>query len=182
MAFSLKESILGKKVTIEEAKEKIEDIETEEESEASEVEGSEEENGEGKETEEEGSEEVVETPREELIDEIQDALTDLTDDELDVVLDAIYAIILADEESEEKEEGSEENMEESLITHMTSKDRTTMRMKRRTPKWKRKAKIRYLKNKKCPAGTTWSSATKTCTHINIDMSRLEKIIAKMRIK
>lgn len=156
--FSLKESIFGKKV--EEAKEleiKIEEPEEEEPS---------------------SEEETKESSREELMEEIHEALEDLSDDELDIVLDTLYSILLQDDDgSEDKEE-----LEESFIDHLSSTEKSQMKMKRRLPKWKRKAKIRYFRNKKCPAGTSWSSVDKSCTHINIDMSRLQKIISKMKIR
>lgn len=174
---SLKESIFGKKIEEKELKDiepmdvKEEPEDTEEEDESNEVEDSEE-------TSEDEEIEGQEISREELMEEIQEALEDLTDDELDVVLDAIYSLLLADEEEKE----SEPDLKESLIDHQTPTEKTSLKMKRRLPKWKRKAKIRYFRNKKCPTGTSWSSKTKSCTHINIDMSRLQKIIAKMKIR
>jgi hypothetical protein len=75
-----------------------------------------------------------------------------------------------------------EILSEALITHMTAAERNAGKMKRRTPKWRKRARIRYIRNKKCPTGTTWSSTSKSCTRLNIDLSRLQKMIAKMRIK
>jgi hypothetical protein len=170
--FSLKESILGKKLLEKELKD-IEPMDVEIESEEDEEQEDEIEEP-SEEPSEESTEEHVEQTREILIEEIHEALEDLTDDELDVVLDAIYSILLAEED--------EEGLKEALIDHQTPKEKTTMKLKRRLPKWKRKAKIRYFRNKKCPTGTSWSSVTKSCTHINIDMSRLQKIIAKMKIR
>ena len=137
-----------------------------------------------KETEEEESEEEQkETPREELIEELNSAIEDMTDDELDVLLDYAYAILLSEEEEEDKEsEEGEEKVEEALIQHQTPTEKSQLKRIRRTPKWKRKARVRYIRNKKCPAGTSWSSVTKSCGHINIDMSRLQKIISKMKVR
>jgi hypothetical protein len=75
-----------------------------------------------------------------------------------------------------------EMLSEAAIIHQTGSERTAGKMKRRQPKWKRKAKIRYIKNKKCPVGTTYSQKDKSCTHIDIDMSRLQKLISKMKIR
>lgn len=162
--FSLKESIFGKK--IEETLLDIKpEVETTEPYEAVE------------EPAEAEDKEQTETPRDSIIDEITKGLQDLTDDELDVLLDVMYSIVLADEEVE-----GDEDLKEAFIDHQTSQEKTAMKMKRRLPKWKRKAKIRYFRNKKCPAGTSWSSTAKSCTHINIDMSRLQKIISKMKIR
>ena len=65
---------------------------------------------------------------------------------------------------------------------MTSQERNAMKIKRRTPKFKRRIRLRYIKNKKCPAGTTWSSKTRGCSKLNIDLSRIEKLISKMKLK
>lgn len=130
--------------------------------------------------EDEDAEEEVDTK-----EEIIEALDDMNEDELEALLDIIYLIILGeDEESEENNEPSEEDKKvtEAMIQHLTGKERSEGKMMRRTPKWKKKAKVRYIKNKKCPAGTTWSSKTRSCTKLNLDMSRLQKILAKMKIK
>jgi hypothetical protein len=136
------------------------------------------------EDEDEGDEEIEDKPS--VKDEIIEALEDLNEDELEALMDVIYLFILGNEDRE-KEEGEEEAKEggevtEASIKHLTGLERSQGKMLRRTPKWKKKARTRYLKNKKCPAGTTWSSKERTCTKIDIDMSRLQKIIAKMKIK
>jgi hypothetical protein len=127
-------------------------------------------------------------------DEIIDALEDLTDDEIEALLDVIYLIVLSDEENKTPSEDDKDTIDtevvpepeptfsEAMIQHLTGAERSEGKLMRRTPKWKRKAKIRYIKNKKCPAGTTWSTKNRSCTRIDLDMSRLQKILAKMKIK
>jgi hypothetical protein len=121
-------------------------------------------------------------------DQLKDIISDMTDEEKEVLLDHAYALVLADveddgEESDESDSSDEDNeITEASIKHLTAAERTAGKMTRRTPKWKRKARIRYIKNKKCPAGTTYSSDSKSCTRLNIDLSRLQKMIAKMRIR
>lgn len=73
-------------------------------------------------------------------------------------------------------------MTEATIDHLTSQERTASKLQRRIPKYKRKIKIRYIRNKKCPEGTTWSSVSKSCTRKNIDLSRIQKMISKMKIR
>jgi hypothetical protein len=118
----------------------------------------------------------------------------MTSEEKEILLAHAYGLIFAgvseedflkDDEKEDEDEdtlGGDIEANESMITHLTSAERTQGKILRRTPKWKRKAKIRYIKNKKCPPGTTWSSKEKSCTHLNIDLSRLQKMISKMKIK
>lgn len=118
---------------------------------------------------------------EDISDELLDIISDMSDEEKEILLAHAYALVLLGNEDEDSEEDKDEELEET-IQHLTGAERTQGKMQRRMPKWKKKAKIRYIKNKKCPIGTTWSSAEKSCTRINIDLSRLQKMISKMKIR
>lgn len=69
---------------------------------------------------------------------------------------------------------------ENAIKHLTSQERLKGKIERRKPRIKRALKIRRLKNKKCPPGTSWSSKTKSCTKIDPKKSRIMKRVAKFR--
>lgn len=122
--------------------------------------------------------------------ELKEIIADLTDEEKEVLLAHAYALIFNDMSDEdfdskegESEEGEDEDeLEEASIEHLSGKERTAGRLKRRAPRWKRRARIRYIKNKKCPMGTTFSTKTKSCTRKNIDMSRIQKLISRMKIR
>ena len=138
----------------------------------------------------EGTEELIS-----LDDELKEIISEMSDEEKEILLAHAYALVLvsgdaSEDDKEEEEEvdadagdaGDAGSVSEGSIKHLTSKQRTSGKLMRRKPKWKKRARLRYIKNKKCPAGTTWSSETRSCTHINIDLSRLQKMIAKMRIR
>jgi hypothetical protein len=125
---------------------------------------------------------VIDTEDDELEDistELSDIISDMTDEEKEILLAHAYALVLLND-TEESEEDNE--LEEASIVHLTGAERTQGKMMRRMPKWKKKARVRYIKNKKCPVGTTWSVSEKSCTRINIDLSRLQKMISKMKIR
>lgn len=71
-------------------------------------------------------------------------------------------------------------LKENAIKHLTSQERLKGKIERRKPRIKRALKIRRLKNKKCPPGTSWSSKTKSCTKIDPKKSRIMKRVAKFR--
>ena len=140
-----------------------------------------------------------------IIKQIVEMLSVLSPEHVDVIADYVYNIVemltgddtvtengvsninsmlsqlnamVSDGKGMTKDDGKD--IKESAINHLTPQERLKGKLKRRQPGVKRALKIRRMKNKKCPKGTSWSSKTRSCTKIDPKKSRTMKRVAKFR--